>query len=164
MCEGIPVICIRMDGLQYEMKLLTYQRETGNAHYPYAVKVTKSGSIVGHLPKKISSTYSLSLMHGGVITCKLTDPNKQYSRDLEQGGLEIPCLLLFHGEQKLLEKAHKLLLLSEKSASEAKLSKTPCKIKLKVADVAPEAKRVKVEHTTESLHRPLRSMGYLCRH
>lgn len=46
-----------------------------------------------------------------------------------------------------------LLLLSEKSASEAKLSDTPCKIKQvaeQEADVAPEAKGIKVEHTTES--------------
>ena len=31
---------------------LACQRETGNAHDPFAVKVVKSGSIVGHLPKK----------------------------------------------------------------------------------------------------------------
>ena len=30
-----------------------------------------------------------------MITCEIANPNKQYSRDLEQGALEIPCLLLF---------------------------------------------------------------------
>ena len=62
-------------------------------------------------------------------------------------------VLLFQAEQELLEKACKLLLLSEKSASEAKPSETPHKIKQEVeqeADLAPEAKRIKVEHTTES--------------
>ena len=88
-----------------------------------------------------------------MITCKITNPKKQYSRDLEQGGLEIPCLLLFLAEQELLEKAHKLLLLSEKSASVSNKSETSHKIKQEPkqeADVAPEAKRIKVEHTTES--------------
>ena len=38
-------------------------------------------------------------------------------------------VFVIQAEQELLEKAHMLLLLSEKSASEAKLSDTPCKIK-----------------------------------
>ena len=64
--------------------------------------------------------------------------------DLEQGGLEIPCLLLFKAEQRLLQKAHKLLLLNEKSPSVPKLSETSHKIKQEPeqeADVAPEAKK-----------------------
>ena len=110
-------------------EILACQHETGNAHDHFAVKVVKSGSIVGHLPKKISSMCSLFLRRRGVITCKITDPQKQYSRDLEQGGLEIPCLLLFQADQELLEKARKLLLLSEKNASVAKPSETSHKIK-----------------------------------
>ena len=93
------------------------------------------------------------LRRGGVITCKIIDPKKRYSRDLEQGGLEIPCILLFQAEQELLEKARKLLLLSEKSASAAQPSETSHEIKQapeQEADVAPDAKRIKVEHTTES--------------
>ena len=72
---------------------------------------------------------------------------------MEQGSLEIPCLLLFQAEQELLEKARKLLLLSKKSASEAKPSETLHKIKQEAeqeADVAPKAKRIKVEYATES--------------
>ena len=136
-------------------EMLACQCETGNAHDPFAVKVVKSRSIVGHLPKKISSTCSLFMRRGGVITCKITDPQKRYSRDLEQGGLEIPCSLIFQGDRELLEKARKLLLLSEKSTSVVKPSKTSHKIKQEPeqeTDVAPEAKRIKVEPpTTESL-------------
>ena len=72
---------------------------------------------------------------------------------MEQGGLEIPCLLLFQAEQGLLEKARKLLLLSKKSPSVAKLSETSHKTKQEheqEADVAPKVKKIKVEHTTES--------------
>ena len=63
---------------------------------------------------------------GSYFTCKIIDSKRQYSRDLEQGGLEIPCLLLF---QKLLKKACKLLLLSEKSTFKTMPSETPHKIK-----------------------------------
>ena len=48
-----------------------------------------------------------------VITCKITDLKKRYSRYLEQGGLEIPRVLLFPAESELLDKVQKLLSLSE---------------------------------------------------
>ena len=48
-------------------------REEGNVHDPYAVKVMKSGIVVGHLPKKISATCSLFLRKGGAISCQVTD-------------------------------------------------------------------------------------------
>ena len=133
--------------------MLACQRETGNTHDPFAVKVMKCGSIVGHLPKKVSSTCSLFLRHGGVIVCRITDPHKQYSRDLEQGSLKIPCLLLFQAEQKLLGKVCKLLLFSEKSTSEAKLSRSLCNIKqegeqeanINDVAIASKVKRIKME-------------------
>ena len=103
-----------------------------------------------------------------MITCNITDPKKRYSRDLEQGGLEISCLLLFEGEQELLEKVRKLLSLTEKKGSisepgeishkikqeseqeatgvtpEAKVKQEPEQEENIVAD--PEATRIKVEH------------------
>ena len=33
-------------------EMLLCQRKIGNTHDPFAVKVTESGNIVGHLPKK----------------------------------------------------------------------------------------------------------------
>ena len=38
---------------------LDCHREPNNAKDPYAVKVVKSGVVVGHLPKKLSRIYSL---------------------------------------------------------------------------------------------------------
>ena len=55
-------------------------------------------------------------------------------------------VLLFQTEQGLLKKAHKFLLLREKSAPVAELSETSNKIKQEPeqqADVAPEAKKIK---------------------
>ena len=89
--------------------MLICQSEIGNAHNPFAVKVTMSGNIVGHLLKKISSMCSLFSRGGGMLTCKITNPNKWHSRDLEQRGLEIPCLVIFQGEQELLDKVKRLL-------------------------------------------------------
>ena len=89
-------------------------RELANIHDPFAAKVMKAGSTVGHLLKKISSTCSLFIMKSGVISCKVTDPNRKYSRDLAEGGLEIPCVITLQGTKKLVEKAKKLLNLSKK--------------------------------------------------
>ena len=74
--------------------------------------VSKSATIVGHLPKKISSTCSLFLCMGGAISCTVTGP-KQYSADLIQGGLEIPCRLMLSASKELVDKAKKLLALCE---------------------------------------------------
>ena len=48
-------------------EVLQCSREIGNAHDPYAVKVTKDDTTVGHLPKKISLTCSLFIRKGGTI-------------------------------------------------------------------------------------------------
>ena len=45
----------------------------GHVHDPYAVKVIKSGIVVGHLPKKISVTCFLFLRKGGGISCQVKD-------------------------------------------------------------------------------------------
>ena len=70
---------------------------------------TRAGTMVGHLPKKTSSTCSLFIRKGGTIDCEVTDPNRKYSRDLPQGGLEIPCVLTLRGTKDLVDKAVKLL-------------------------------------------------------
>ena len=79
--------------------------ETGNVHDLYAVSVIKSGSsgndVVGHIPRNISTPYNLFLRKGGTVSCVVTG-HHQYSSDLPQGGLEVPCQLLFKGTMKLI--------------------------------------------------------------
>ena len=65
---------------------LSCSRETSNLHDPFAVKVLKTDEIVGHLPKKISSTCNIFLRKGGTITCRVNE-TRSYSRDLTQGRL-----------------------------------------------------------------------------
>lgn len=97
-------MCTRMIGSQHWVKCSSVD----NPHDPYAVKVMKAGTIVEHLPKKISSTCSLLIRKGGTIDCEVTDPNRKYSRDLAQGGMEIPCVLTLRGVKDLVDKAVKL--------------------------------------------------------
>ena len=87
---------------------LSCTREPDNANDRYAVAVLKDGMIIGHLPRKISKVCSLFLRRGGSITCSVTG-RKRYSTDLTQGGLEIPCLLLFKAGVKEIGKLNKLL-------------------------------------------------------
>jgi len=98
-------------------------RELGNAHDIVAVKVTKVGVTVGLVSKKISSTCSLFISNGGVISCEITDPNRNYSRDLVQGGLEIPSKFKFQGFKQLVDKAKKLLAINKKSNEKERCNK-----------------------------------------
>ena len=60
----------------------------------YAVAIKRSGNIVGHMPRNISTLCSLFLRRGGAIYCVVTGCHR-YSRDLPQGGMEIPCKYRF---------------------------------------------------------------------
>ena len=65
-------------------------RETDNEHDRYTVSVVKSATVVGHLPRKISTPCSLLIRQGGSIHCRITG-HRRYSSDLPQGGMEAPC-------------------------------------------------------------------------
>ena len=65
---------------------------------------SQSSEIVGHLTWKISIVSSLFLRQGGTITCVVSG-SRSYSSDLPQGGLEVPCTIIFKiKDQKELEK------------------------------------------------------------
>ena len=78
---------------------LPCQREDGNRADPFAAAVVKEEAMVGHVPKKISSVCSLYLRQGGSIVCRVAG-SRRFSGDLVQGGLEIPCVLVFEGDAK----------------------------------------------------------------
>ena len=92
---------------------LQCQRERGNAADAYAVSVVKEGSIIGHLPQRISCVSTLFIRRGVAIRCRVT-VRRRYSAELPQGGLEIPCFLLFEGNAKEIKKLAKLLLSDKK--------------------------------------------------
>ena len=77
---------------------LLCEREIGNSHDPMSVAVKKQidgeNTVVGHVPRRISPLCSVFIRRGGSITCIVNGP-RRYSADLPQGGLELPCKLMF---------------------------------------------------------------------
>jgi len=69
-------------------------REIGNGHDPSAVAVKKGGVIVGHVPRTISTVCSSFIRQGGTISATVNG-TRRYSADLDEGGVEIPCILTF---------------------------------------------------------------------
>ena len=51
---------------------------------------------MGHVPRYVSRGFSLFLQLGGTITATVVSIRK-YSRDLPQGGIEIPCQYILEG-------------------------------------------------------------------
>ena len=77
-------------------------------HDPYALAVVNRGVIVGHVPRAISSVCYLFLGRNSTIQCQVTG-TRQYSVDLPQGGLEVPCKLIFSGQARLIIRVQKPL-------------------------------------------------------
>ena len=92
---------------------MLYTREVGNARDKYAISVLRGSNAVGHLPQKISRICSLFILRGGTITC-IVSGHCRYSADLPQGGMEVPCNLLFRGKKKYLLKINKLKRVEER--------------------------------------------------
>ena len=105
MVRGYHIYCSIWEASINEV--LRCARDTSNTKDPYAVSIIKSGTVVGHLPKKISTACSLFIRRGGSITCIVTG-SRRYSRDLPQGGMEIPCLLEFTGSVEDAKRVEKL--------------------------------------------------------
>ena len=82
---------------------LTCTRERGNRNNVFAVAVQSDGNIVGHVPRHVSCICTLFICRGGVLNCLITG-SRRYSRDLSQGGMEIPCQYIFFWKRNLIEK------------------------------------------------------------
>ena len=64
-------------------------------HDKFAIALVNDDSTtVGHIPKFMSKLAYFFNKHGGHIKCEITGVQK-YSKDLEQGGLEIPARMTF---------------------------------------------------------------------
>ena len=91
---------------------LECERERRNNYDRYAVAVKRNGDVVGHLPRKFSRICALFIKRGGLISCTATGSrSRRCSADLQQGGLEIPCLVTFAGKgtRELIHKLDRLL-------------------------------------------------------
>ena len=68
--------------------------EIGNGHDSSAVAVKKGSVIVGHVPRTISTVCSSFICQGGTISA-MVNGIRRYSADLDEGGIEILCILTF---------------------------------------------------------------------
>ena len=118
---------------------LTCRREVGNIHDLHAVAIIHGSTVVGHVPRTISMPCNVFIRRGGMIRCIITG-HRQYSLDLERGGLDVPCKLQFEGSQnsvdQLLEKIHSAPVDSQSSSVPTSTSNQPplnsklCKLRL----------------------------------
>ena len=91
----ISCLCSRMGCFSCRGVALSKRNwETDNYADPFAVAVIKSENTVGHVPRNISTVCSLFLHRRGSITSRVTG-HRRSSRDLPQGGVEIPCTFFF---------------------------------------------------------------------
>ncbi len=85
--------------------------ERSNRHDPFAVSITNhDAAIVGHVPRRISPACSMFLRRSGTIKSRIIGA-RQYSGDLAQGGLEIPCVYEFTGTCDNIHKLKTILAL-----------------------------------------------------
>ena len=65
--------------------------------------VEKNGTVVRHLPRKVLRVCALLLKREGSTQCTVTG-KQRYSADLPQGGVEIPCFVVFKASAKEIQK------------------------------------------------------------
>ena len=82
--------------------------EPGNIHDRNAVAIEKDGksSAIYHGRYHVSVLFFLK--RGGTIRCTVTG-GRIFSADLPQGGLEIPCTVVFVGQRKEVQKLKRVI-------------------------------------------------------
>ena len=90
-------------------EVLECEREPTNTKDRNAVAITKKWDYNWTLTKELfKSLFAFFFRRGGSIRCEVTG-GRRYSADLPQGGLEIPCRLLFKGKAKSVKKLKQCL-------------------------------------------------------
>ena len=82
---------------------LTAAQERGNPMDRFAIAVQREDTIIGHVPCTISKVFWYFIEHGGMISCEVTGQRRHGK------GLEVPCLYKLLGEEKMINKAKKLI-------------------------------------------------------
>ena len=102
-------ICVR--GVHYyniqpdvgtDLKISPEDNPMSLVHDRYAIAVTSATRKVGHVPKFMSRFVYFFLRHGGTVTGRVVG-SREYSFDLEQGGLQIPTKYTFTGPCNIVE-------------------------------------------------------------
>ena len=81
---------------------LPVQREVNNIHDDFAVAVLKNGNTVGHVPREISRVCWYFLhKSGSEMTCIVNGDRRS---EVDGKGLVVPCVYIFRGKQKHLNR------------------------------------------------------------
>ena len=78
-----------------------------NPSDPYAVATLNGIAVVGYMPRVISAVCSAFIRGEVVASCEVTG-GRQYSADLPQGGMEVPCKVTFTAPVKEINKVRRL--------------------------------------------------------
>ena len=82
---------------------LPVQREVNNIHDDFAVAVLKNGNTVGHVPREISRVCWYFLhKSGSEMTCIVSGDRRR--SEVDGKGLVVPCVYIFRGKQKHLDR------------------------------------------------------------
>ena len=82
---------------------LPVQREVNNIHDDFAVAVLKNGNTVGHVPREISRVCWYFLhKSGSEMTCIVNGDRRR--SEVDGKGLVVPCVYIFRGKQKHLDR------------------------------------------------------------
>ena len=126
-------------------KELPCKHKVHNLHDSFAVVVLKDCVVVGHLPRAMFWLF----LRSGLISCIII-ATRRYSRDLVQGGLEVPCTLIFKGEPLKIEKL-KGLLKERKAADKTASGQAASKNNLKEDQVENNLKEDQASESKDNL-------------
>ena len=101
-------------------RILSCEIERGNVHDIYAVAVKDDDTVVGHMPRSITSVCHTFLNRSDTTIDSEITGNRIYSRDLPQGGLEIPCNYIFEGPAGYVDKVKRFINATPGTASSLK--------------------------------------------
>ena len=91
--------------LMADGETLDYDRELCNRSDPFSSE--KRSKVVRNIPRHYSCVFSLFLCNDGDISYCVSR-GRCYSRDIPQGGLEIPCIYMFKiSNHDILDKTKK---------------------------------------------------------
>ena len=90
-----------------EEEELVCVKEGNNMSDTYSVAVKKGDLTVGHVPRRMSRMSNLFIRRGGQVSSRV-EGRRQFSADLPQGGLEVPCTYLFRGCTDEIKKLRRL--------------------------------------------------------
>ena len=101
---------------------LDCRHELSNPADTYAVATMRDAAVVGHIPRKISAICALFLRSGTLRS--IVSGSRRYSSDLPNGGLEVPCRLIFKGSPRDIVKIQKFFSASAERKSLSTESKS----------------------------------------